>query len=112
MADATFIHAADVLNQSTVGHAPLTDDEVIAACGACGDVPLSSCSVSQTRDTTYTCKCGNTLLILSQPDPSGIPWPGRGYRLKDFVVRNAVDLIFRGVRLPRSPAALAERRET
>ncbi len=108
MADTTVIRACDVLNQALPpGSPPLSDNEISEDCQTCGEVSLSSCSVRQAVETTYSCgKCGNPLLIIGATNPDGKPWPGRGYRLKDFAVRNAVDLRFRGMIIPRSPAAL------
>lgn len=113
MPEQTTIRAADVLNQTMPkGVSALTDSEVLAACEKCqGLVALDSCSVQSGRETAYNCRqCGQTLLIIGAKNPDGRPWPGRGYRIGDFVLRNAVDLLYRGIRLNRSPAALAKER--
>src|SRR3546814_8650496 len=87
----------------------MTDADIVASCDKCGSTPLSTCLISQAAETTYTCaKCGNTLVIIGAPNPDGQPWPGRGYRITDFVVRNAVDLHYNRVLIPRSPNALAK----
>ena len=102
------IQACDVLNQALPpGTAPLSDDEILADCQKCGDVPLSSCRVTQAKETTYACgKCGNPLLIIGVIKTDGAPRPGRGYRFRDFLVRNVTDLRYLGMLLRRSPAAL------
>lgn len=111
--DKTTILDCDVLNQATKGYAPLTDNEIQASCKTCsGPLSLGSCNIEQALETTYRCsKCDDVLVIIGQPNPDGKPWPGRGYRLNDFTVRNAVDLRVRGVFLPESPNALAESRD-
>ena len=66
-------------------------------------------------DTIYTCKNGcQPIIVVSRPGL--LAWPGRGYRLKDHVVRNAADLYLQGpsmpaaVLIPASRAALMKRR--
>ena len=51
--------------------------------------------------------------ILIIGEPGTIPWPGRGYRLDKFVLRNPRDLLLHMsngavVKFPASPAALAD----
>jgi predicted RNA-binding Zn-ribbon protein involved in translation (DUF1610 family) len=110
MSDATIIRACDILSQALQGgSSPLSDDDILADCQTCKQaIELSLCRLSQLMETTYSCpKCGSTLIIISAPNRDGKPWPGRGYRLKDFVLRNAVDLLIRGaIKIPRSPRAL------
>ena len=91
------------------GEGRAVDDEVFASCENCPDpVSLGSCSISFGHETVYACPgCGGTLLVIGAPDPDGMPWPGRGFRIRDFVLRNAVDLTYRGVLIPKSPNALA-----
>lgn len=112
MADSTTIRACDVLNQALPDNSPpLNDNEIEAQCSTCGSVRLGDSVVSGGAEPQYTCtKCGSVLVVIGQPNPDGQPWPGRGYRLKGFVVRNAVDLTFRGVLIPSSPNALAPER--
>lgn len=112
MSEMTTILASDVINQANNGQPPVSDNEIIAACPSCGQVPLSACQVAQSAETTYThMKCGNVLLVIGPPNPDGRPWPGRGYRLGDFVLRNPVDMFFNGVKVPASPHALANARK-
>lgn len=109
MAARTTITAADVINQANNGP-PFSDADIVAECPSCGDVQLSKCTVTQGEETTYMHRCGNTMLIIGAPNPDGKPWPGRGYRLNDFVLRNAVVLRIGRVRVDASPAALASAR--
>lgn len=112
MAGATKILACDVINQAVGGNQPVTDKDILASCPKCGKVALSDCIVSQDAETTYVhMRCGNVLLVISAPNPDGKPWPGRGYRIGDFVLRNPVDLTFRGGVINASPNALAEARD-
>lgn len=113
MSELTMIRASDVLNQALpTGMPPVTDDDILGNCIKCKrEVPLGTCSVRQGTETTYICSsCGSTLLVIGAPNPDGEPWPGRGYRLNDFVLRNAVDLRLGRVLIPRSPAALDTKR--
>lgn len=113
MVDTTQILACDVLNQAAKGHKPIIDSEIMASCKSCKQaVSLGNCEIEQARETTYRCStCNDILLIIGEPNPDGKPWPGRGYRISDFVVRNAVDLRYRGVLIPESPNALNEARD-
>jgi hypothetical protein len=112
MAEAAIIKVCDVLNQALpAGTKPITDADITCDCLACGNsIRLSECSIEQNRETTYKCECGNVLIKIGPPDPNEKPWPGRGYRLRDFVLRNAADLRYGPVVLPRSPNALAKER--
>lgn len=66
---------------------------------------------SQPPETIYGCVngCGPILIISI---PGGTPWPGRGYRLGAWTIRNPSDLFVRPpgtqteVLFPASPAAL------
>lgn len=113
MTDRTVIYASDVLSQTNAGLPPLSDSDITADCLGCGKpVLLSSCSIEQGMETTYICAgCKGTLLIIGAPNADGKPWPGRGFRIGDFVLRNAADLHFRGLKVPRSPAALDKTRD-
>lgn len=53
---------------------------------------LSEARVQLSGDeTTYECKNG-CQIILVVGEPGETPWMGRGYRLKDYVIRNVSDL--------------------
>jgi hypothetical protein len=112
MAEFAIIRVSDVLNQALPpGTPPITDADIACECPTCGNkIQLSECSIEPGRETTYRCKCGVTFVIIGAPNPDGKSWPGRGYRLKDFVIRNAVALYYGLVVLPRSPNALARER--
>lgn len=114
MAETTRVLASDVINQANQAGLKITDDVLLATCPACGQVPLSSCEVSGTKDTKYVHPpCGQTLVIIGVPNPDDQPWPGRGYRIGDFVLRNAVDIVIAvpgatRLKFNTSPHALAE----
>lgn len=63
----------------------------------------------------YTCKndC-QPIIVVSRPGL--VAWPGRGYRLDNYVVRNASDMFFKtadmqaAVLMPASKSALMKRR--
>ncbi|MAT85204.1 MAG: hypothetical protein CMQ43_06000 [Gammaproteobacteria bacterium] len=86
----------------------LIEENFITQCPSCGEsFPLSECSVADDEDgTIYSRRCCDaTILIVSSP--IDIPRKGYGYRLKDYVIRNATDIRFGKVLIPASPDALA-----
>lgn len=112
MSDKTTILACDVINQALPPQVvPLTDPEIFTDCAVCGkEVRLSDCEITQGLETTYKCKkCKSPVLIIGLPEVAA--WPGRGYRMIDFIVRNPSELRFRGTALSRSPEALAPARD-
>lgn len=113
MSEKTTILACDILNQALPpGMQPITDADIMAECPVCHIVASFEDSRKiQTNETTYLCPhCNGVITILGRPNPDGKPWPGRGYRIDNFLVRNAADLIFCGVKMTRSPNALAKDR--
>jgi hypothetical protein len=91
------------------------DDEwIFTACPGCGAAQsLGECPIRREgRETHYQCKNGCQDLVIVSPIAGGSaqPWPGRGYRFGEYVVRNAVDLVMvvgpRRLTLNASPAAL------
>jgi hypothetical protein len=112
MAEVAVIKVSDVLNQALPpGTPPITDADIACDCPTSGaPIQMSECSIEPGRETRYKCKCGHMLVIIGAPNPDGKSWPGRGYRLRDFVLRNVVDLRYRSVVLPRSPNATAQER--
>jgi len=63
------------------------------------------------EETTYNCKNGcQIILVVGRPGSQA--WQGRGYRLKNYVIRNTRDLFVKidpqgpAVLIPASPAAL------
>ena len=96
---------------------PPADDQVTTSCRTCGTAQkLTECEVRRDgSDTVYLCRNGcQVLVVVSAPGDS--PWPGRGYRLGDHVIRNASDLFLAvpgataQVLIPASPAALMKSR--
>lgn len=99
------------------------DADIETTCPTCRQPQtLAEADFDDTGDESiYTCKegCGPILII-------GIPgrrsWPGRGYRLGNFVLRNPSDLFLHmidqegnrartPILMPASPAALANESE-
>jgi len=108
------VRVQDVLPPSG---APMSDGQINTSCRTCStQQTLAECEVRRDGpDTVYTCKNGcQVLVVIGAPGDS--PWPGRGFRLKDNVIRNASDLFitFAGspakVLIPASPAALMKSR--
>jgi hypothetical protein len=96
---------------------PPADDQVTTSCRTCGTKQkLTECELRRDgADTVYICRNGcQSLVVVSAPGDS--PWPGRGYRLGDHVIRNAGDLLLaipgtvNRVLIPASPAALMKGR--
>ncbi len=96
---------------------PPADDQVTTSCRTCGTAQkLTECEVRRDgSDTVYVCRNGcQVLVVVGAPGDS--PWPGRGYRLGDHVIRNAGDLFLAlpgataQVLIPASPAALMKTR--
>jgi hypothetical protein len=96
------------------------DHEMVTTCPTCGTrQTLGEAVITQDGDdTVYSCRNGcQPLVIVSRP-ADGAPWPGRGYRMGDHVIRNAADLYYpvvgtgSGLVLPASPAALMKQRPT
>jgi hypothetical protein len=106
MAELAIIKACDVLNQALpAGINPITDADITCECLSCkNSILLSDCTIEQNRETIYKCECGATLIRIAPPSP--VPSPGAGYRLGDFVLRNAGDVRCGPVLIPRSPNAL------
>jgi hypothetical protein len=94
---------------------PPTDAEIVTACPTCkATETLDDCTRREQNDETiYECKRGCQVLVVVSK-PGLVPWPGRGYRIGDWVIRNVADLFIsvKGststVLIPASPAALAE----
>lgn len=72
---------------------PFRDSDMSTECPACNtEQKLSEATLSlDGDDTIYTCKNGcQSLVVVSRPGM--VAWPGRGYRLKDYVIRNVRDI--------------------
>jgi hypothetical protein len=96
---------------------PPIDGQIQTSCPTCKtEQLLTECVIArEDQDTIYTCKHGcQALVVVGVPGAS--PWPGRGYRLGDHVVRNASNLLLAvvgsstRVLIPASPAALMRAR--
>jgi len=94
-----------------------TDAEMYTSCPTCGqEQTLQEAELSRKgEETIYTCKNGcQPIVIVGKPGTK--PWEGRGYRLGDYVIRNAQDIFLpiigkgTGIKIPASPAALMKRK--
>ena len=99
------------------GSQPYRDKDMVTECPACSESQnLTEATISLDHDNTiYTCKNGCQPLVVISP-PGKVAWPGRGYRLKDYVIRNIRDITIKteGMRMPfvinASKAALMKTR--
>lgn len=90
------------------------DKEIITECPTCGQTQnLSEAELYRDgQESVYICKNGcQPIVVIGLPGDS--PWPGRGYRLGNYVIRNAKDLYFfmsgGKVLIPTSPASLMKK---
>ncbi len=89
----------------------IEEERFETSCPTCGTAQnLSQATLSLDHDDTlYTCRNGcQTIVVVSRRGLVG--WPGRGYRIGDYVIRNASDLRFAHVLVPASRAALMKSR--
>lgn len=95
------------------GKRPFRDSDMNTTCPACGtEQNLSEATLSlDGDDTLYTCKNGcQPIVVVSRPGM--VAWPGRGYRLDEYVIRNVKDIIIKTesmgmpMVIPASKAAL------
>ena len=85
---------------------PTAKDNFNTTCPACNEsVRLSDCDITEDDGETNYLHCKTLLVIVSKK--IDIPRAGYGYRLKDYVIRNVVDLHFGRVVIPASPDAMA-----
>ena len=98
------------------GRLPI-DKEIRTACPTCGAAQtLGDSQVSRDgAETVYVCVNGcQPIVVVGSPGESA--WPGRGYRLGLYVIRNAHDLFLpiigtgNELLIPASKAALMKRR--
>lgn len=94
-----------------------TDGEMYTSCPTCKEKQLLNEAevVRDGEDTVYICKNGcQPIIVVSTPESEA--WPGRGYRIRNHVIRNAEDLHLpiigatKGVLIPASHAALEKKR--
>ncbi|MCB5235521.1 hypothetical protein [Niallia circulans] len=110
------ISVSDVFNLAGIkvtGLIMFKDNLFQTTCLACEEKQtLNECTIHEkNNETIYTCKNGcTTLVIVSKP--LSVAVEGRGFRLKDYVVRNTNDLFVKlpnskiPILLPKSTAAL------
>jgi hypothetical protein len=108
------------------GHRLPTDAEMRTSCPSCNHHQSLADATLRRGDeySEYVCVNGcQVILIIGRPGES--PWEGRGYRLGDYVIRNAKDVIvpiipvdfidpggisaLKGIVINASPAALMRR---
>lgn len=99
----TFPTAARVLNGARPDNAPpFSDARLLACCERCNaQRRLSECRQEETESArNYRCAaCNEILVIIRSPTPGGIPVPDSGYRIKDWVFANPVDVFVEGLPL-------------
>ena len=94
----------------------IKDSDMLTWCPTCKTKQLlSEATISlDNDDTVYTCK-NNCQKIVVVSRPGLVGWPGRGYRIGDYVIRNAMDILITiasgkpKVLIPASKAALMKR---
>jgi hypothetical protein len=95
------------------GQRAYQDKDMVTDCPTCNEKQnLSEATMSLADDDTlYSCKNGcQTIVVISRPGVTA--WPGRGYCLKDYVIRNASDITIQteymqmAMLIPASKAAL------
>jgi hypothetical protein len=95
------------------GAPAFTDTDFTTACPTCSaQQTLAQARMSlDDSDTVYSCKNGcQAIVVIGRPGLAA--WPGRGYRLGDYVIRNARDIVLKteampaAVLIPASKAAL------
>lgn len=113
------VRVEDVVTKAL--HAPTpatplpTDAEMHTSCPTCHqDQRLADAEVRREgEDTVYFCQNGCQLIVIVG-SPGDSPWPGRGCRMGDHVIRNAGDLFLpvgtSQIKIPASPAALMKER--
>lgn len=87
-AESVFENALDFEGQRAY-----QDKDMQTVCPTCNEKQnLSEATMSLADDDTlYSCKNGcQTIVVISRPGVTA--WPGRGFRLKDYVIRNACDI--------------------
>jgi hypothetical protein len=99
------------------GGRAIRDSDMITKCPTCGaEQALSEATLSLDQDNTiYICKNGcQPVAVISRPGI--VAWPGRGYRIGEFVIRNAEDIRIKTedmggtVLIPASKAALMKKK--
>lgn len=113
------VRVEDIVTKSLRAPSPATplptDAEMHTFCPTCHhDQRLADADVRRDgEETVYICKNGCQVIVVVG-SPGSSPWPGRGFRVGDYVIRNASDLLLpigiKAVKIPASPAALMKAR--
>lgn len=95
------ITLSDVLN-AMLSRATVSDSDLKATCAVCNSrLPLSRCTISAGRETTYACPdCGRVMVVLAAVDEGAEPLLS-GYEMGRFIVRTASDIECPGAMLPK-----------
>lgn len=114
------VRLEDVFVRQSIGSkggSLVKDSDMRTTCPACGAEQLLSEAVLSldAGETIYSCKNGcQPVVVVGRPGI--VAWPGRGYRLGDYVVRNVRDILIKtkemgaAVLIPASKAALMKKR--
>jgi hypothetical protein len=112
----SLVRLEDVFSAIDFKGAPPKDADFVTTCPTCGtEQRLGEGQVARVGSATeYTCKHGcQPILVIGKVEER--PWEGRGYRIKDHVLRNPADIFLpvggSGIKIPASPSALMKRRE-
>ena len=99
---ASAITLGDVLN-AALQCATVRDADFKATCTPCNwRLPLSRCTISAGRETTYACpKCGRVMVVLASVEDVAVALSSPGYEMGRFIVRTAVDVECPGGVLPK-----------
>lgn len=114
------VRVQDVFRRAGVGpnNSEVHDADFTTLCPTCSTTQrVSEATISlDGPDTVYTCRNGcQPIVVVSRP--GDVQWPGRGYRLGDFTVRNASDMFLKtnsmpaAALMPASKAALMRQRQ-
>jgi len=113
---AEIVNAESVFEQAGIqmpDGKKVKDSMMETSCPSCGEKQLLSEAFLclKGEDTVYECKNGcQIIVVVGRPGLNA--WKGRGYRLKDFVLRNTKDITLKlspggqDVLIPASSAAL------
>ncbi|MHB1681259.1 MAG: hypothetical protein ACYCYO_00325 [Bacilli bacterium] len=109
------VRVSDVLKRAGIvvpNVSEITDGILSSECPTCEEEQfLTSCTIHEKNgETHYMCKNGcQDIVVVGKPLNERVE--GKGYRLKDYVMRNAHDILIHApngsvVKLPKSPNSL------
>ena len=87
---------SDVFNRNMSMQRDVRERDFRTSCPTCrSDQRLDQATVDRADDdpeVVYVCRkgCGPILIVGT---PGTTPWPGRGYRIRDWVIRNPTKLV-------------------